>query len=74
MLHKNKDFLPPEMIDTLRMSSNACIREFFAGKLTKTGNLILSSEHIKEANIKSKWSSALIAEHEKTSKSVSTNN
>lgn len=70
MPHKNRDFLQPEMIDTLRMSSNNHIRELFIGKLTKTGNLILTMDHVKEVSVKSKWSSALIAEHEKNNKVV----
>lgn len=67
---KNRDFLPPEMVETLRMSANSNIRNFFAGKLTKTGNLILPQENMKEVAGRSKWSSALVAEHEKSNKSV----
>lgn len=70
MPQKNKDFLPPEMVETLRMSSNSHLRDFFACKLTKTGNLIFPQEVIKECTTKSKWSSALVAEHEKNNKQV----
>lgn len=72
MPHKNRDFLPPEMVETMRMSANSSVRDLFAGKLTKTGNLILSHENIKESDT-SKWSTALIAEHEKSMKTVGIN-
>lgn len=70
MADKNKDFLPPEMIETLRVSSNATVQQLFKNKLTKTGNLTVCSDQpkigIKKAkcekeieNIKAKVSSNL---------------
>lgn len=42
MSDKNKDFLPPEMIETMRASTNITVQQFFRNKLTKTGNLTVS--------------------------------
>lgn len=42
MADKNKDFLPPEMIETMRASTNITVQQFFRNKLTKTGNLTVS--------------------------------
>ncbi|XP_026756966.2 neither inactivation nor afterpotential protein C [Galleria mellonella] len=42
MADKNKDFLPPEMIETLRTSTNITVQQLFRNKLTKTGNLTVS--------------------------------
>ncbi|XP_030761406.1 neither inactivation nor afterpotential protein C-like isoform X2 [Sitophilus oryzae] len=39
---KNRDFLPPEVIETMRESENSIIKTLFSNKLNKTGNLILS--------------------------------
>lgn len=57
---KNRDFLPPEMTETLRLSSDTIIREFFSNNLNKTGNIIYE---VKEE--KRNWSSALVAEQER---------
>lgn len=43
MADKNKDFLPPEMIETMRASSNLTLQQLFKNKLTKTGNLTAPS-------------------------------
>ncbi|KAI8427544.1 hypothetical protein MSG28_002059 [Choristoneura fumiferana] len=51
---KNKDFLPPEMIETMRASINTTVQQFFRNKLTKTGNLTVSSSQPKVAVVKSK--------------------
>lgn len=42
MADKNKDFLPPEMIKTMRASTDSTVQELFKNKLTKTGNLTIS--------------------------------
>ncbi|CAG4973120.1 unnamed protein product [Colias eurytheme] len=42
MADKNKDFLPPEMIETMRVSTNATMQQLFKNRLTKTGNLTLA--------------------------------
>lgn len=43
MADKNKDFLPPEMIETMRASTNLTLQQLFKNKLTKTGNLTAAS-------------------------------
>lgn len=42
MADKNQDFLPPEMIETMRASTNLTVQQLFKNKLTKTGNLTVS--------------------------------
>lgn len=54
MGEKNKDFLPPEMIETMRASTNVTVQQLFRNKLTKTGNLTVSSSQPKVAVIRSK--------------------
>nr|CAD7585776.1 unnamed protein product [Timema genevievae] len=39
MADKNRDFLPPEMIETLRLSSDRVVQKLFTNRLSKTGNL-----------------------------------
>nr|XP_034173064.1 neither inactivation nor afterpotential protein C isoform X2 [Osmia lignaria] len=58
MAEKNRDFIPPEMIETLRQSSIETMKEMFTNKLTKTGNLTIVVEHPKVADKKTskgKW-------------------
>ncbi|XP_072936347.1 neither inactivation nor afterpotential protein C-like [Epargyreus clarus] len=43
MADKNRDFLPPEMIETMRASTNLNLHHLFKNKLTKSGNLTVSS-------------------------------
>uniref|UniRef100_A0A336JYY3 non-specific serine/threonine protein kinase n=1 Tax=Culicoides sonorensis TaxID=179676 RepID=A0A336JYY3_CULSO len=67
---KNRDFIPPEMLETLRGSSEEIVKIMFLNLLTKTGNLTMTTEG--EQNIvpkqKSKWGAALIAEKTKIKK------
>lgn len=58
MPDKNRDFLPPEMIETMRQSSHEIVKQLFSGLLTKTGNLTISSK------AKLSWKGALVAEKE----------
>lgn len=51
----NRDFLPPEIIDVLRMSDNSLIKMFFTNKLNKTGNITVSFD---ERTVKDKMSSS----------------
>ncbi|XP_066253855.1 neither inactivation nor afterpotential protein C [Euwallacea similis] len=44
MTEKNRDFLPPEIIEVLRDSDNSIIKALFAKKLDRTGCLITNSE------------------------------
>lgn len=39
MPDRNRNFLPPEIIDTLRQSNDSIIKSFFTSKLSKAGNL-----------------------------------
>ncbi|KAG7311754.1 hypothetical protein JYU34_002814 [Plutella xylostella] len=54
MADKNKDFLPPEMIETMRASVNETVQQLFRNKLTKTGNLTVTSNQPKVSVAKSK--------------------
>ncbi|XP_045776420.1 neither inactivation nor afterpotential protein C isoform X3 [Maniola jurtina] len=49
MADKNKDFLPPEMIETMRASTNITLQQLFKNKLTKTGNLTAASNQSSSA-------------------------
>ncbi|XP_047507159.1 neither inactivation nor afterpotential protein C isoform X2 [Pieris napi] len=51
MADKNKDFLPPEMTETMRASTNLTMQQLFKNRLTKTGNLTLApNENESSAN------------------------
>ncbi|KAJ8867609.1 hypothetical protein PR048_031411 [Dryococelus australis] len=63
MADKNRDFLPPEMIETLRLSSDHVVQKLFTNQLSRTGNLTLTSEErgaIASKN-KGRWGAALVA-------------
>ena len=62
---KNRDFLPPEMIETLRLSTSDVVKTLFLNQLTRSGNLTIVVEHpTPSANKtpKSKWGAALMQE------------
>lgn len=42
MPDRNRDFVPPEIIETLRLSKNPIVKSFFTNKLSKMGNLYVS--------------------------------
>ncbi|XP_050685382.1 neither inactivation nor afterpotential protein C isoform X2 [Leptidea sinapis] len=50
MADKNKDFLPPEMIETMRASENSTVQELFKNRLTITGNLTIAVDSSKSAS------------------------
>lgn len=52
---ENRDFLPPEITDSIRTSENPIIKMFFTNKLSKTGNLNVSFEEktVKEQKVSS---------------------
>lgn len=55
---KNREFVPPEMIETFRQSTIETMKEMFTNKLTKSGNLTVVVEHSKIAEKKTgkgKW-------------------
>lgn len=65
--------MPPEIVETLRASSEEVVKIMFTNLLTKTGNLTMASEADKLAsaatskkqNRKAKWGAALVAEKSK---------
>lgn len=61
---KNRDFLPPEMVETLRRSNNSVIRTLFTNQLSRSGNLtIMSDQNVPVTTGKKKrWGAALVAE------------
>jgi myosin-3 len=62
MVGKNRDFLHPEMIDTLRLSTNQVVKLLFTNKLSNTGNLIMSAADCGViTNMKHRWDAALTA-------------
>ena len=72
MVDKNRDFLPPEMIDTLRLSSDKMVKLLFSNQLSRTGNLTMSAEdcRVDIGNMKSKWGAALMAENDNKTKVI----
>ncbi|KAL1494679.1 hypothetical protein ABEB36_010244 [Hypothenemus hampei] len=49
MADKNRDYLIPELIETMKESENPIIRALFANKLDKTGNLIVNFDCAKRS-------------------------
>lgn len=73
MPDKNRDFVPPEMVETLRASNNTIVKLLFTNPLSKTGNLTVANEQQKGAaksrgDQKLKWGQALVAEKQKAKK------
>ncbi|XP_047350442.1 neither inactivation nor afterpotential protein C isoform X3 [Vespa velutina] len=68
---KNRDFVPPEMIETLRQSFFDIVKDMFTNKLTKAGNLTIVVDNQKTEEEKkmpkSKWG-AIIQENIKLRK------
>lgn len=57
---KNRDFVPPEMIGTMRFSSHDAVKQMFVNKLTKSGNLTIVHEHcLAKKTSKKKWSALM---------------
>lgn len=70
LVEKNRDFIPPEMLETMRTSSEHIVKLCFTNSLTKTGNLTMAMDsHQPEPNQNvrrgSKWGKALIKEKPK---------
>lgn len=74
---KNRDFLPPEMVETMRTSNDPILKIMFTNLLSKTGNLTMDTDsEVKipvdgEKKKQSKWGAALVAEKTKTRKTNS---
>lgn len=70
LIEKNRDFLPPEMMETLRASRELIVRTCFTNPLSKSGNLTMSiiedTNGDEKVKSKSKWGAALISEKTKT--------
>lgn len=47
MPNKNRDFLPPEIVQVLRESRNPIVKTLFKCKLDRLGNLIVPSSNSK---------------------------
>ena len=60
---KNYDFLPPEMIETLRLSGNFVVKQLFANQFTKSGNLTISTDQNLAifSGKRKKWGAALVS-------------
>lgn len=77
MVDKNRDFIPPEMIETLRNSNVNIIKVMFTNPLSKTGNLTMAAEEaegktIEKTSKKKRWGAALVAEKGKAKKMMNT--
>ena len=73
---KNRDFVSPEMIETLRQSTDTLVQELFTNKLTKGGALTIvidesKKEKPKKQTAKSKWGAALMQSEQTTNLRVS---
>ena len=65
-MDRNREFLPPEVVETLRLAGDETIKVMFSNPLNKTGNLTLAFEEPpKDMEIKGRWAGALIAEKQK---------
>ncbi|XP_014249774.1 neither inactivation nor afterpotential protein C isoform X2 [Cimex lectularius] len=60
MCGKNRDFLPPEITEVMRLSTEPIIKQMFTNKLSRTGNVtVLVDSDPKVEKKKSRWGSAL---------------
>lgn len=71
LIEKNRDFLPPEMMETLRASSEHIVKICFTNPLSKSGILTMAmnsddSEATSNGRRRSKWGAALISERTQT--------
>lgn len=58
MPDRNRDFLPPEVIEVIRLSKNPIIKPLFANKLTRMGNLYMSFDESAKTKKRPKLSSS----------------
>ncbi|CAG7716563.1 unnamed protein product [Allacma fusca] len=56
-VERNKNFLSPEMIQVMRISTNPTIVQLYSNQMTKTGNLTITEEDVKQT----RWTSAITA-------------
>lgn len=67
-VEKNRDFVPPEMLETMRLSDESIIKICFSNPLSKSGNLTMAMNEdgrVAGGNKKAKWAGALINEKSK---------
>lgn len=62
---KNREFVPPEMVETMRNSTNEMVKVMFTNPLSKTGTLTLAYDAPAEPTKRGKWAGALVAEKQK---------
>jgi myosin III len=74
-IEKNQDFVPIEMIETLRLSAYELPKQMFKNRLTRLGHLTVAfvepekkQTEGKETKAKKKWGSVLAAEKEKSAR------
>ncbi|XP_062548294.1 neither inactivation nor afterpotential protein C [Armigeres subalbatus] len=70
---KNRDFIPPEMIETLRNSTEPIVSIMFSNQLSRTGNLTMAADEVEgkqtqKPTKKKRWGAALVAEKGKAKK------
>ncbi|XP_023317073.1 neither inactivation nor afterpotential protein C isoform X2 [Trichogramma pretiosum] len=74
IVEKNRDFVSPEMIETLRQSTDRLVNQLFTNKLTKGGALTIHSDESlkakdkqpKKTTARSKWGAALLQSEQTT--------
>lgn len=69
LIEKNRDFLPPEMMETLRSSKEYIVKICFTNALTKSGNLTMAlmpdASEGDTVRRRSAWGAALLSEKPK---------
>lgn len=66
---KNRDFVPPELFEALRLSNDPVVKAMSSNPLSKTGNLTLAFENPPQPkHAKGKWTGALVAENNRVKK------
>ncbi|KAG5675871.1 hypothetical protein PVAND_005739 [Polypedilum vanderplanki] len=72
-IEKNRDFLPPEMMETMRLSECEIVKTLFTNPLSKSGNLTMAMTEIEARSTSTsrkgaKWANALVNEKIKNRK------
>lgn len=75
---KNRDFVAPEMVETLRQSNHQTVKQMFTNRLTKGGALTIQAPEQpkkdrpqKKTTARSKWGAALLHSDQTTNLRVS---
>lgn len=80
IVERNRDYVAPEMIESLRQSNHSVVKEMFTNKLTKGGALTIhldeslktEKEKQQKKTARSKWGAALLHSDQTTNLRVST--